>query len=65
MIVVWIHYQVFLPFSLPIRMYRKSYYTIPDVNVGLGGGIGGSVGVWKMLKFYIKGSCMISKVPSG
>ena len=34
-------------FTSPVRMYRKSYCTTPDV--GIGGG-----GKDKMLKFYVK-----------
>ena len=34
--------------SLPVRMYRKSYHTTPGI------GIGSSVKISKMQKFYMK-----------
>ena len=39
-------------FSLPVRMYRESYYTNPGLSVGR------AIRVSKMLKFTVKFYCM-------
>ena len=41
-------------FSSPVHKNRKSYCTTPHIGGSGGVGVGGSVGISRLLKFYVK-----------
>ena len=53
------------PLSVPVRMYRKSTCTNVLKSYCTTSGIGGSIGISKMLKLYVKVPYVMGKGLSG